>query len=100
MDERDPAYTATYAKYAKVGIVEDMTSIDTLLNGFMNSANPDKNWVGTGSGTSGINGWAKWHYASYVTAIANAVDSNTPATGNRSWILIGNEKIISIYCQR
>src|SRR5690606_11089902 len=27
VDELDPAYTATYAKYAKVGIVEDMTDI-------------------------------------------------------------------------
>ena len=51
VDELDPAYTETYAKYAKVGIVEDMTDIDTMLGvqAPYDSASPDKNWVGTGS---------------------------------------------------
>ena len=93
VDELDPAYTATYSKYAKVGIVEDMTDIDTMLGvqAPFDVANPNKNWVGTGTGTTAYNGWSKWHYASYVTATSNTVDSNTPTTGNRSWILIGNK---------
>ena len=93
VDALDPAYTATYAKYAKVGIVEDMTDIDTMLGvqAPYDSANPNKNWVGTGSGTSAYNGWAKWHYASYATATLNPTDSSTPTAGNRSWILIGNK---------
>jgi len=50
VDELDPAYTATYAKFAKVGIVEDMTDIDTMLGvqAPYDSAAPNKNWVGTG----------------------------------------------------
>ena len=93
VDELDPAYTATYAKYAKVGIVEDMTDIDTMpgVQAPYDSANPNKNWVGTGTGATAYNGWAKWHYASYVTAISITADSNTPTAGNRSWILIGNK---------
>ena len=65
VDALDPAYTATYAKYAKVGIVEDMTDIDMLIGiqAPYDSANPNKNWVGTGSGASVFNGWAKWYYA-------------------------------------
>ncbi len=93
VDALDAAYTSTYAKYAKVGIVEDMTDIDTMIGvqAPYDAANPNKNWVGTGTGTTAYNGWAKWHYASSVTATSNPADSNTPTTGNRSWILIGNK---------
>ena len=93
VDALDPAYTATYAKYAKVGIVEDMTDIDTMLGvqAPYDSANPNKNWVGTGTGTTAYNGWSKWYYASSITATSNPADSATPTTGNRSWILIGNK---------
>ncbi|MEG2267534.1 MAG: hypothetical protein RSC68_24800 [Acinetobacter sp.] len=65
VDELDPVYTATYAKYAKVGIVEDMIDIDTMMGVQVpyESSKPNKNWVGSGSGTTAINGWAKWHYA-------------------------------------
>ena len=93
IDALDAAYTSTYAKYAKVGIVEDMTSIDTLLGvqAPYDSAAPDKNWVGTGSGTTAYNGWSKWYYASSVSATSNPADSATPTTGNRAWILIGNK---------
>lgn len=92
VDELDPAYTATYAKYAKVGIVEDMTDIDTMLGvqAPFDSTNPDKNWVGTGSGTTAINGWAKWYYANSSTFTAPSNDVNAPASGSRSWVLVGN----------
>lgn len=91
VDELDPAYTATYAKYAKVGIVEDMTDINTMLGvqAPYDSANPDKNWVGTGSGASAINGWSRWYYA-YGAAFTTATsDSSAPPVGNRSWVLVG-----------
>jgi len=89
VDELDPAYTSTYAKYAKVGIVEDMTDIDTMLGvqAPFDAVNPDKNWVGTGSGGSAVNGWSKWYYASNAI---NAGDSTAPSAGNRQWLLVGN----------
>jgi len=90
VDELDPAYTATYAKFAKVGIVEDMTDIDTMLGvqAPYDSAAPNKNWVGTGSGTTVINGWAKWYYAG---ATANFYsDSQAVPAGSRNWLLVGN----------
>lgn len=92
VDALDPAYTATYAKYAKVGIVEDMTDIDTMLGvqAPYDSANPNKNWVGTGSGTTAINGWAKWYYSMFNAASGNNVENSTPAAGNRQWILVGS----------
>lgn len=92
VDELDPAYTATYAKFAKVGIVEDMTDINTMLGvqAPYDSASPDKNWVGTGTGTSVINGWAKWYYATNIAANSPFSEITTPASGNRTWILIGS----------
>ncbi|MGE8573448.1 MAG: hypothetical protein ACN6NW_15625 [Acinetobacter amyesii] len=92
VDELDPVYTATYAKYAKAGIVEDMTDIDTMLGvqAPFDAALPDKNWTGTGSGSSAYNGWAKWYYASSVLA-GQSSDSTAPTNGNRDWILVGSK---------
>lgn len=101
VDELDPAYTATYAKYAKVGIVEDMTDIDTMLGVQtpFDAVNPDKNWVATGSGTTVINGWARWYYARNTTAnAANAGDSTPPSAGSRPFILIGTKDVFYILC--
>lgn len=93
VDELDPAYTATYAKYAKVGIVEDMIDINTMLGvqAPYDSANPDKNWVGTGSGTSAMNGWSRWYYAHGAAFTATTSDSSAPPVGNRSWVLVGTK---------
>lgn len=99
VDELDPSYTATYAKYAKVGIVEDMTDINTMLGvqAPYDSVNPDKNWVGTGSGATVINGWARWYYAHNATFTATtATDSNPPQIGNRTWIVVGDKNCFYI----
>ncbi|WP_336982580.1 hypothetical protein [Acinetobacter modestus] len=92
VDALDAAYTSTYAKYAKVGIVEDMTGIDAMagVQAPYDSALPDKNWVGTGSGTSGVNGWARWYYAASGSVSGGLINSQTPSAGNRQWILVGN----------
>lgn len=94
VDEPDPAYNTAYAKFAKVGIVEDMTDIDTMIGvqAPFDSTNPDKNWVGTGSGTTVINGWAKWYYARAFAATATSGnnESTVPVNGNRKWLLVGD----------
>lgn len=93
VDELDPAYTATYAKYAKVGIVENMTDIDTMLGvqAPYDSALPGKNWIGTGSGSSAINGWAKWYYSASTHNYDYSSDNAVATSGNRQWILVGNK---------
>lgn len=95
VDALDPAYTSTFAKYAKVGIVEDMTDIDTMLGvqAPYDSANPDKNWVGTGSGQSVINGWARWYYACSTesTNASYSIDYQAPTNGSVQWVLIGTK---------
>lgn len=100
VDELDPAYTSTYAKYAKVGIVEDMTDIDTMLGvqAPYNSGSPNLNWVATGSGNTVINGWARWYYARTMDADSSSgSDAAPPATVNRQWLLIGNGDYFYIF---
>lgn len=97
VDELDPAYTATYAKYAKVGMVEDMVDIDTMFNQApYDPSSPDKNWIGTGSGSSAVNGWARWYYASAEEFFNPQADSLTATTGNRNWIVVGSESCFYI----
>jgi len=93
VDELDPAYNASYAKYAKVGIVEDMTDIDTMfgVQSPYDNVNPNKNWVGTGSGSTAINGWAKWYYARSVAPTGPGNDATAPTTGNRAWVIVANK---------
>lgn len=97
VDELDPAYTATYAKFAKVCIVEDMTDIDTMLGvqSPFDPLNPDKNWKATGRDASVVNGWAKWYYANYIHNYLQISEPNysadrySPEDGDRKWYVIG-----------
>ncbi|WP_034171141.1 hypothetical protein [Acinetobacter sp. YZS-X1-1] len=91
VDELDPVWNSNYAKYAKVGIVEDMSDIDTLIGAQVpyDTANPNKNWQGTGSGSSAYNGWAKWYYSRYQLEGGTA-DQTTPPNGNKTWIIVGD----------
>jgi len=93
VDERISSYSTNYAKYAKVGIVENMTDIDTMTGvqaPYIASA-ATRNWNPTGSGTSIKNGWAKWYYFSVGEPYA---DSNSLAdyqTTIGSWLVIGTD---------
>lgn len=105
VDEVDPLYDPSFAKYAKVGIVENMTDIDTMLGvqSPYNSTYPDRNWIGSLEGTIYYNGWAKWYYArsnslvSSTTSSSDA-DSLTPVGGSRSWTIIGNGDYFYVLC--
>ena len=100
VDALDPAYTTSYAKYAKVGIVEDMTDIDTMLGvqSPYDPSNPNKNWLGTGTGTDVINGWAKWYYARTDDWQVDAnADTLSIVAGVRNWILVGNQDCFYIF---
>lgn len=93
VDELDPAWNASYSKYGKVGIVENMLDIDTLL-GLQtpyDASSPLKNWIGTGSGAQALNGWAKWYYARGEDINTHgSIDSSAPRGGSRSWLVVGN----------
>lgn len=100
VDEPDPVWGANYAKYAKVAMVELMTDIDTMVGvqAPYDSAVPDKNWIGTGSGSSAYNGWLKWYYArSNHAATFNVNDSSNTLVGNRSWVLVGTSDYFYLF---
>lgn len=90
----DPAYTTTYAKKGKVTMAEGMTDVDTFVANSgrapYDPASPTKNEIGTGSGVSAYDGWYKWYYAKQDPY--NYGDSTAPNAGNRSWVLIGDDR--------
>lgn len=98
VDERISSYSNNYAKYAKVGIVEEMTGIDVMQGvqaPYIASATT-RNWNPTGSGVNIKNGWAKWYY---YTLGEHSVDSTSLVdyeTENRSWMVIGTESAFYI----
>lgn len=81
---------ATGAKFAKVGIISNMTNIDTIVGDQMpfNSSNPDANWGWDGT----YHGWAKWYYAmpGYVDNYDQRADSAAPGTYNRAFRYVGD----------
>lgn len=85
----DPAYNTNYAKYAKVGVLEACSGIDDVSQNQtpFDTSNLEKNWVGTGSGTSAICGWFKWKYALHESGVANTA-SFPPSNGDRNWIVL------------
>ena len=93
VDERIASYSNNYAKYAKVGIVENMTAIDTMTGvqaPYIASA-ATRNWNPTGSGVNIKNGWAKWYYCSlgdYYSDSTNLADYSITA-GN--WLVVGTD---------
>ncbi len=93
VDERISSYSNNYAKYAKVGIVENMTNINTMtgVQAPYIAAAPTRNWNPTGSGLDIRNGWAKWYYCSlgeYYTDSTDLADFSITA-GN--WLVVGTD---------
>ena len=93
VDERISSYSNNYAKYAKVGIVENMTNINTMtgVQAPYIAAAPTRNWNPTGSGSSIKNGWAKWYYCSvgeYYVDSTSLADYSI-AAGN--WLVVGTD---------
>lgn len=95
IDEIDPVWDASYAKYAKVGIVENMKDINTMLGlqTPFDPTNPDKNWIGTGSRENALNGWAKWYYSRVRDVYENGwYDNEGNQDGNKRWLIVGNKE--------
>lgn len=91
VDERISSYGINYAKYAKVGIVEEMTGIDVMQGvqaPYIASATT-RNWNPTGSGVNIKNGWAKWYYYTLGEDNNDSTSLVDYETENRSWMVIG-----------
>lgn len=87
VDELDPSYNADWTKFAKVGMVEDMLDIDTMIGQQVPFTidNPQKNWVGNND----VNGWSKWYYATGSSNSSSFIEAMVAQNGNRDWVIIG-----------
>ena len=93
------SYTSTYAKYAMVGLIENMTHIDDFedtskLQLPLDTTDLKKNWKITGTGASVVRGWSKWYWASYHQ---NAGANNPPAAGNRNFTFCGDKDAFYLF---
>ena len=98
VDEHISSYNINYAKYAKVGIVEEMTDIDTMqgVQAPYNASDTTRNWNPTGSGVNIKNGWAKWYYYTLGEYNYDSTSLANYETENRSWMVIGTESAFYI----
>lgn len=87
----DPAYTTTYAKKAKVLVAENMSDVDTVVGAQapFDPTKPTQNTLGSGSGTTAIDGWYKWYYSRLDN---NNSDSSGGTGGNKGWVLVGDDR--------
>ena len=91
------SYASTYAKYAMVGLLENMTHIDDYQNSNVlqlpfDPVDPAKNWKITGTGTGVVRGWSRWYWALATTpsATGSHSDSSVPTSGDRSFLITGD----------
>lgn len=90
------SYNSSYAKYAMVGLLEDMTHIDDYedsnkLQLPLDTTDLRKNWKITGTGTNVVRGWSRWHYARISETYNSGNDDATPANGARYFSLCGDQ---------
>ena len=89
-------YNSSYAKYAMVGLLENMTHIDdyedsSKLQLPCDPNNLKKNWKINGSGAGVVRGWSKWYWASNVEPFSDIYESNAPTVNNRRFSLVGDK---------
>lgn len=90
------SYNSTYAKYAMVGLIENMTHIDDYLDPDklqlpLDVADFSKNWKITGTGTDVVRGWSRWYWARSGDAYSSAAEIGVPGNGSRRFSLIGDD---------
>lgn len=88
-DSQAAGYPSTAAKYAKVTLCENMSTIDTIVGGRApyDPLNPTRNETPSGSGATMFNGWGKWIYARLFGDYLSV-----PDTGNRNWAIVGDDR--------
>ena len=87
-------YASTYARYAMVGLLENMTHIDDYENPEVlqlpfDPANPEKNWKIVGNGTTVVRGWSRWYFATDNVPYFNSSGTSAGSSGARLFTLTG-----------
>jgi hypothetical protein len=90
---KTPNYTTTWAKWANVGIVEDLSDIDTIVGAQApyDPNSPTQNWKQV---TGSQWGWYKWYHARNAQYESNG-DSGA---GARNWVLVGDDRLFFLFC--
>jgi hypothetical protein len=85
---KTPGYSTGWAKWANVGIVEDMTDINTLVGAQApyDPNKPNANWKQVEPNQWG---WHKWYHGRG----SGGEDSGDAGGGARNWILIGDDRM-------
>lgn len=96
-------YGSTWAKWANVGIVQDMTDINTVVGSQapFDPAYPTRNR--DGGGLANQYGWAKWYWAMIDASQGEGDDYGSygsPAAGNRPWALVGDGRSFYLWLAR
>jgi hypothetical protein len=90
---KTPNYTTTWAKWANVGIAEDLSDIDTIIGAQApyDPNNPTQNWRQV---TANQWGWYKWYHARQ----GGYDNSGDGGGGNRNWVLVGDDRLFYLLC--
>ncbi|WP_180069320.1 hypothetical protein [Acinetobacter sp. YH12112] len=80
--------SSTGAKFAKVGIVSDMSDIDTITGSQMpfDPGIPNANWGWDGT----YHGWAKWYYKTANGAVTYYADTASPSNSGAEFYIVGD----------
>lgn len=91
--QKTPDYDPSWAKWANVGIVEDLSDIDTIVGAQApyDPNRPTQNWVQVEPNQWG---WHKWYHARQ-TGYENYGDGGP---GNRNWVLVGDDRLFYLFC--
>ncbi|MHA3079635.1 hypothetical protein [Acinetobacter sp. ANC 5502] len=96
-------YADTYAKYAMVGLLASMDSIDDYENEDVlqlpfDPSNPSRNWQIAGQNTDCVRGWSRWYWAKrYELMFSSENDINAPSSGCRYFTLCGNSDAFYLF---
>ena len=96
-------YSSTYAKFAMVGLLENMDHIDDFENPNvlqlpLDPSNPEKNWKITGVGNNVIRGWSRWYYSRGYDFQTTVSDENPGSSAAKKFTLVGDKN--AFYFQR
>lgn len=96
LDGTTGVYASTYAKYAMVGLLENMTHIDDhenpdILQLPFDPADPAKNWRIIGTGQNVVRGWSCWYWNVGTLYNDNTSNSLTPPNVNVPWSICGDQ---------
>lgn len=84
-------WNSTYAISAHVTMAAAMTDVDTVTSNPVpfDPADPTKNYEVRGTGTTAMDGWARWRQSH--NTVSGAAVTGSGGTGARTWSVVGDD---------